>query len=319
MPRLLRPPRAAPTPAAAVTCAALGTFALTYALLSWNDTLDQAAQGDWAWPLGPGAIARASATWTAWVALWCVVAWVVGRRHPWRVPVLSAVVVGGWTVLAWISVQVSYLVTGWYVPWPGPVPGTAYGEPADTYPYELATVLRPGVVTPVVVVAAVAATSWLAHRRSRREPPATAVTTTGARRTAVAVLVLPVVAALVAGSLLQLAPADDYSTTGQRWVAVLVSPAFTLALAVGAALLLGGSGRAGWVLLGPVWLACVGPLVLRWWSGEADTLLGTTALGTVAMALAAAVHPLATALSRLDEPRPDPVGPSVPERADAHH
>ncbi|MBO9554147.1 hypothetical protein [Cellulomonas sp.] len=316
MPRL---PRSAPTPAAVVTYVALGTFALTYALMSWNDALDQARAGEWAWPPDPVVFVQDSVRWSLAVALWCAVAWVDGSRHRWRVPVLSAVVVAGWSVLAWWSDHVAHQVNGWYVPWPGPVPATTYGDPADQYPYETAVVLRPGVVIPLAVVAAVAVTSWLAHRRSRAVPPPAVPTTRRARRTAMTVLVLPVVAAVAAASLLQLPPADEYETDLRRYVDVLVSPTFALALAAGAALLLAGRGRAAWVLVVLVGATAVGPLALGWWAGDADGLLGSAALGTIAITLAACVHPMATWLTRLEEPPPAPLPPSVPERADAHH
>jgi len=315
MPRL---PRVAPTPAAVVTYVALGTFALTYGLMSWSDALAQAEAGEWAWATDPSVFVRDAVPWSLTVAVWSAVAWVVGRRHRWRAPVLAVVVVGGWTLLAWLSAHVAIWATGWYVPWPGPVEGTGHGEPAPIYPYESPIVLRPGAVTPVAVVAAVVGTSWLAHRRSRSEPPAAVVTAPRARRTAIAVLGLPVVAAVVAAALLQLSP-DDYLTTAQRLVAVVVSPAFTLALAAGAALLLGGAGRAGRVLVVLVGLTAVGPLALGWLRGGPDALLGSAALGTIAIALAACVHPLGTWLARLEEAPPAPLPPSVPERADAHH
>jgi hypothetical protein len=316
---MTRLPRVAPTPAAAVTYAALGTFVATYALYSWYDLRVQRGQQDWFWTIDPGTMLRESATWTAWVTLWCAVAWVVGRRHPWRVPVVTAVVAIGWTVLAWLSFRVEYQVTGWNVTWPGPVPGAAYGDPSDVYPYEPGVVVQPGVVTPVVVVAAVTVTTWLARRRSRTVPPTALTTTPRARLLVVAVLALPVVAAIAAASLLQLAPADTFATSTQRYVDVLVHPTFVLALTAGAALLLGGTGRAGWVLLGLISLLALGPLVRTWLTGGQDALLGTTALGIVAVGLAAAAHPIASAISRLDEPQPAPLAPSVPERADAHH
>jgi hypothetical protein len=314
---MTRLPRVAPTPAAVVTYVALGTFALMYALISSYDILEQVGAGEWAWPTDPATMVRDSAGWAAQVALWSAVAWVAGRRSPRRVVALAAAVVGVWCLLAWWSAREQIWGTGWYVPWPGPVSGVTWEVPTGD-PDDVRLSAELGVVTPVALVAALAVTSWLAHRRSQAEPPAARTSSPRARRTALAVLALPVVAALTGATLLQLAPADDGWTPAQNAVNVLVSPAFALTLAAGAALLLGGRGRAGWVLLGLVGLAAVGPLVHRWLLGDEDDLLGTAALGTLAVALAAAVHPVAAALTRLDDP-PPVVEPSVPERADAHH
>jgi hypothetical protein len=313
---MTRLPRVAPTPAAVVTYVAIGTYSLMYTLISAHDSLQQIGSGEWAWPLDPATIVRDSAGWAIRVALWCAVAWVVGRRNVWRAVALAVVTVVGWTVLAWRSFHDAFLVEGWFVPWPGPVPGLQHVLAADLVDVGLEP--QVGIVTPLALVAALTVTAWLAHRRSLAEPPTALAGTSGARRLMLSVLALPVVSAIVAASLLQLAPADDFATSTQRYADVLVSHTFALVLAVGAAVLLAGTGRAGWVLLGLVSLMTFGPLVLGWLSGGPDSLLGTTVLGVVGVGLAAAAHPIATALSRLDQPRPGTAA-SVPERADAHH
>lgn len=315
-----RPARRSPTPAAVLTAVALGVLTSTYALMSWNDALDQAAAGDYPWPLDPSEVVRSSVGWTLAVVLVCAVTWVATARQsgigrPWRVPATAIVGIAVWSLAAWGSLHVSYLVDGWYVPWPGPVPVTAYvTDPTD--PLSTVLAVRPGALTPVILAAAVLAVGWSGRRHARSTP---AVEPVRRRRHAVVLGVLgpPIVAAVAAATLLQV-DADPYYTTLQRTVDVLVSPGSALVAAVVAALALGGTGRAGWVLLGVVGLAVVGPIVGRWWSGEADNLLATAALGTLAVVLAAAVHPAATAMSRLDDPEPwVPDLLLVPERADA--
>ena len=109
MPRL---PRVAPTPAAVVTYVALGMFALTCGLMLWADALAQAEAGEWAWPTEPSVFVRDAVPWSLTVAVWSAVAWVVGGRSRWRVPVLGAVVMAGWALLAWLSAHVVYQAPG---------------------------------------------------------------------------------------------------------------------------------------------------------------------------------------------------------------
>ena len=305
--------RRSPTPAAVLSYVVLGMLATTYALISWEDALLQAEASDGGWPLDPGSIARLSLGWALPVTLMCAVVWVAALRqsrlgHPWRVPVAVAAGVAAWCLVAWRSIFVSYQVDGWYVPWPGPVSATAYvNDPTD--PWATGTLaVRPGALTPVLLVVAVAAVAWSAHRYGRLLAVRPRTPLPRARTTALVVLGAPTIAAVAAATALQ---ADEYLTATQRVVAAVVSPGAGLVLAVVAALALSGSGRAGWVLLAVVHLAVVGPLVASWWEGGADDLLATTALATLAVALAAAVHPVAMAVSRLDDPGHG--GPTVPE------
>lgn len=315
---MVRLPRDAPTPAAVITYVALGTFAVSCALSFWDDALDQAAAGEWAWPVDPTSIARSAAWWALSVSLWCAVVWVASvrgarRGHPWRAAGLGATIVVAWAFAAGRSFLQAFMTTGWYVPWPGPVPGLTYLDPHDPQG-EPSLALRPGVLVPIALVATLAVVALLARRHAIRHPEAERVSPSpAARRTALAVLLPPAVAALVAATLVQV-PDDDSMTALQRYVDGVVNPGAGLALAVLAALLLGGAGAGGWILLGVVQLSVVGPPVLAWLRGGPDLLLATAALGTLAVALAAAVRPAAAALPRLDE---GAAGASVPEGAHA--
>ncbi len=313
--------RRAPTPAAVLTCVALGTAAATYALVSWNDALDQADAGQWAWPLDPTTTVRLSTSWALAVTLVCAVVLVAVSRRPdrgrtWLLAGAVAVAVVGWCAAAWRGTLVAFRADGWYVPWPGPVAATAYvNDPTDPLAAPLLAP-RPGLLTPVVLLAAVAVSAWAGRRTAPRDPgPATRP---AARATALSILGAPILAAVVGGTLLQLQP-DDYLTAVQRAVAGAVAPGAALTAAVVAALALAGTGRTGWVLLTLVDLAVVGPLVWTWWLGGPDSLLGTAALGTLAIAMAAAVRPVALAVSRLgpDRSGDEVLGTSVAERPHA--
>ena len=274
-----QPAHRAPTPAAVLTYVALGTWALTCVLLGWNDDLDQAGSGEYAWPLDPVLIVRSALAWALPVTLMCAVVWVatvrqsrLGRR--WWVP---GVVVGGvvvWCGMAWASLSVSYQLGGWYVPWPGPVAGATYvADPTDYLNATLAA--RPGILSPVAVVLAVVATAWSAVRSGRATSVGPPTPARGARRTALAVLGAPALAAVATATLLQVPHRRVrldccHASSPPSWSRGLSSPWPSSPLSSWR-----GLGRAGWVLLSLVVLASVGPLVARWWSGEADSLLAT--------------------------------------------
>ncbi|WP_421733286.1 hypothetical protein [Cellulomonas sp.] len=315
------PARHAPTPAAVLTYVGLGTLVVTYALMSWDDALNQAAAGEYAWPLDPAILARDSAGWALEVTLWCAVAWVASVRqtqlgHPRRVPALATAFVGTWTLLAWWSVHVALTDSGWYVPWPGPVLGAAYAQVDGPFE-EYSVVLRPGAATPLALVAAVLVVVWFSRRHTRTTVLVADVRAPSRRAyaTGCAVLGPPAVAALAAAVLLQTSFQDESLTALQRGVDGLVTPGAGLVLVMVSALLVAGTGRAGWLVLAVVQVAVAGPFALQWWAGGADETLAAVALGTLAVALAAAVHPVASAVSRLDVARSTAV--SVAEGSDA--
>jgi len=295
----------------------------TYALLTWNDRLDQAAMGEYAWPADPGTFVAMSLAWATTVTLWCAVAAVTmprlsrGRR-PWALPLTAVVLVGTWALVAWWRTRTTWWMGGWGVPWPGPAPALTFAhDPTDAYAEPLLLV-RPGVAMPVVLCGALLLTCWTAHRVARASSePSAPLTPGGARLMAYAVLGPPILAAAAAGIALQ-ASSDDYVTALERVVSALVDPGVRLVLAVAAALLLAGTGRTGWVVLGVVQLWAAGPLVLHWWSGGPDVALLTAALSTLATAMAAAVGPATRAIARLDAlPGRRPADGSVPDGADA--
>jgi hypothetical protein len=302
---------------------------VTFLLLSWNDGIEQAAMGEYAWAIDPGTFVVEALKWAGTVALWCAVAGVAtsgpsGRAHPWRLPVVMTALVCTWALVAWRTMWAMVRVD---VPWLGPAPGLTfgndpYGSGSDPFgsgsdPWLLP---RPGLATPVLLIAALALSCWTAHRLARATAtPPDAWPHARSRLMASAILGPPVLAAAVFAIVLQVS-SDEYLTLAERVTGALVSPGARIVLAVVAALLLAGTGRVGWVVLGVVQLWAAGPLVLLWWSGGSDALLATAALSTLATGMAAAVLPTARAIGRLDG-APGGIDPmpttSVPEGADA--
>ena len=317
---MVRLAREAPTPAAVVTYVGLGTFALAYALANWYDDLEQATAGEWAWPADPAGVA----------ALGCrvgpdrvaVVRGGVGRfgaGRPPRAPLARGRrgrdgrrhVDGA----AWRSFRVHFEVNGWYVPWPGPVPGLELPQP----------VTDPSVIPRWRFDPASSRRSrWSGARRRRGCSRGATRRCTRSPRRSVARAGTPAgprsrcsprrrrrprrcdAAAAAGGRLRDTAPALprrlEYPGSASRW------PSSRRCCSVAPV-------PGGWLLLGLVQLSVVGPVVLGWWSGGDDDLLATAALGTVAVAWRRRSGP-----SRPHCPGSTRIAPgaeSVPEGADA--
>ncbi|WP_456786469.1 hypothetical protein [Cellulomonas sp. P5_C5] len=298
-------------PAAVIGAVGVVVLVVTYALLAWNNVLEGLMSAGYGWPVDQATLVDLTVRWTLTVVLWCSVVWVASQRqarlgHPWRVPAVAVGVVAVWVATSWKSDYQSGLLAV-AVPWPGPVPAVvSLLDPANDLRSFWA--LRPGIATPVLLAAAVTLVARVAARRATADGgPPPVQPTASARYTALVVLGPPAIAAVaaaVAAAAFLLWPSSRYGATTDVVLTVLADPGARLAVAIAAVLLLGGTGRAGWVLTGLVAAVTVGPNALIWWAGAPDEQLAAAALGALALALAAAVHPVAMALSGLGDAEP---------------
>ncbi|GEK20696.1 hypothetical protein [Cellulomonas xylanilytica] len=292
-------------PEALVAAVGVVVLALTYAMVVWNNVLESRSSAGYGWP--EDQVVLVTVRWTLTVVLWCSVVWVASRRqarlgHPWRVPAIALGVIALWVVTSWRSdYQQGLLAIA--VPWPGPVPGVvSLVLPENDLLSSWA--VRPGIVTPFLLAVAVTVVARAAARRATADGrPDPSVPSSAATRTALVVLAPLTVAAVVTATSL-LWSRSRREGTSDLVLSMLVDPGARLAVAITAALLLGGTGRVGRVLTGLVTVVAVGPLVLTWWAGAPGEKLAGAALGALAVCLAAAVHPVSTALSRTDRVEP---------------
>ncbi|WP_028049906.1 hypothetical protein [Cellulomonas sp. URHD0024] len=311
-----------------LTLGAVGVVVLVLAsvLCGWQDALSSNA---WGWPaLTPGAVLGVGARWAVSVTLWCAVCWVaVVSSRPavrrWIVAVAAGVVVGWTAVGARSAFATIDTVTWWWLPsWPGPVAPTYVAPANGANPLEVVpdvTVVGPGVLMPLVLLAAVVATCLAAGRQPRWPVRARS----SMQGWAVASLALGIPAlAIGAVSLYPAASPGDGTSLHDGIVFALADPGVSLLVAMVTVTLLVGRTPGGTLVSVAVGLCATVPRAWGWSQGGSDTLLGTAAIGAVAIAVAGCIGPAAAALTRLEKGRAGEaddyrVSASVPEGTDA--